>query len=43
VDSFRRGAALLAVPPEIVQIRYEDSFLPGYFFRAAADAAARPR
>jgi pimeloyl-ACP methyl ester carboxylesterase len=43
VDSFRRGAALLAVPPEIVQIRYEDSFLPGYFFRAAAAAGAAPR
>ena len=41
MDSFRRGAALLAVPPEIVQIPYEDSFLPGYYFRAAADAAPR--
>ena len=41
VDSFRRGAALLAVPPEIVQIPYEDSFLPGYYFRAAADVAPR--
>jgi pimeloyl-ACP methyl ester carboxylesterase len=41
VDSFRRGAALLAVPPEIVQIPYEGSFLPGYHFRAAADAAPR--
>jgi pimeloyl-ACP methyl ester carboxylesterase len=42
VDSFRRGAALLAVPPEVVRIPYEGSFLPGYFFRAAADAAPRP-
>ena len=41
VDSFRRGAAMLAVPPEIVQIPYEGSFLPGYHFRAAADAAPR--
>jgi hypothetical protein len=41
VDSFRRGAALLAVPPEVVQIPYEDSFLPGYYFRAAADVAPR--
>jgi pimeloyl-ACP methyl ester carboxylesterase len=41
VDSFRRGAALLAVPPEIVQIPYEGTFLPGYHFRAAADAAPR--
>jgi pimeloyl-ACP methyl ester carboxylesterase len=39
VESFRRGAALLAVPPEIVQIPYEGSFLPGYFFRAAGTAA----
>jgi pimeloyl-ACP methyl ester carboxylesterase len=41
VDSFRRGAALLAVPPEIVQIPYQASSLPGYFFRAAADPARR--
>jgi pimeloyl-ACP methyl ester carboxylesterase len=41
VDSFRRGAALLAVPPEVVQIPYEGSFLPGYHFRAAADAGPR--
>jgi pimeloyl-ACP methyl ester carboxylesterase len=41
VDSFRRGAALLAVPPEIIQIPYEGSFLPGYYFRAAADATPR--
>ncbi|MFY9934244.1 MAG: alpha/beta fold hydrolase [Streptosporangiaceae bacterium] len=41
VESFRRGAALLDVPPEIVQIPYEGSFLPAYFFRAATDQAAR--
>ena len=41
VESFRRGAALLAVPPEIVRIPYEDSFLPAYYFRAAADGAPR--
>ena len=41
VQNFRRGAALLAVPPEIVQIPYEGSFLPAYFFRAAAGQAAR--
>jgi pimeloyl-ACP methyl ester carboxylesterase len=40
VDSFRRGAALLEVPPEIVQIPYEGSSLPGYFFRATANQAA---
>jgi alpha-beta hydrolase superfamily lysophospholipase len=33
-DAFRRGAALLAIPPEAVQIPYEDTTLPGYFFRA---------
>jgi hypothetical protein len=42
VESFRRAAALLAAPPEIVRIPYEDSFLPGYYFRAAADGTARP-
>ena len=41
VENFRRGAALLPVPPEIVQIPYEDSSLPAYFFRAAG-RAARP-
>jgi pimeloyl-ACP methyl ester carboxylesterase len=40
VETFRRGAALLALPPEIVAIPYEDSFLPAYYFRAAADSAA---
>ncbi len=33
-DAFRRGAALMAVPPEILQITYEGTTLPGYFFRA---------
>jgi hypothetical protein len=41
VESFRRGAALLALPPEIVRIPYEDSFLPAYYFRGAADGAPR--
>jgi alpha-beta hydrolase superfamily lysophospholipase len=41
VESFRRGAALLALPPEIVAIPYDGSFLPTYFFPAAADGAAR--
>jgi hypothetical protein len=35
VESFRRGAALLPLPPEIIRIPYEGSSLPGYFFRAA--------
>jgi pimeloyl-ACP methyl ester carboxylesterase len=41
VESFRQGAALLAVPPEIVEIPYEDSFLPAYYFRAGPDGAPR--
>ena len=40
-DAFRRGAALLAMPPEIVQIPYEGTTLPGYFFRAGD--GQRPR
>jgi len=40
-DAFRRGAALLAAPPEILQIPYEGTTLPGYFFRAGAER--RPR
>jgi len=40
--AFRRGAALLDSPPEVLEIPYEGTTLPGYFFRAdaAADAAA---
>jgi alpha-beta hydrolase superfamily lysophospholipase len=34
-EAFRRGAALLPLPPEIVAIPYQDTTLPGYFFRAA--------
>ena len=33
-SAFRSGAALLAQPPEILQIPYEGTTLPGYFFRA---------
>jgi alpha-beta hydrolase superfamily lysophospholipase len=32
---------LLAQPPELVQIPYGDTALPGYFFRAAGDPAPR--
>ena len=42
VESFRRGAALLDLPPEIIEIPYEGGTLPGYFFRAADDGARRP-
>ncbi len=33
-DLFRRAAALLDRPPEIIEIPYESTTLPGYFFRA---------
>lgn len=42
VESFRDGAALLAVPPEIITIAYEDTPLPGYFFPAGPDSRPRP-
>lgn len=40
-ETFRRGAALLDQPPEILGIPFEGTTLPGYFFRV--DAAATPR
>ena len=40
-EAFRRGAALLPVPPQIVRIPYQDTTLPGYFFRAAPDPEPR--
>ncbi|GAA2008997.1 hypothetical protein J2S58_002088 [Nakamurella flavida] len=39
---FRAGAALLDLPPDILEIPYEGTTLPGYFFRAADDGATRP-
>ncbi len=36
-STFRSGAALLAEPPEIVQIPYEGTTLPGYFSGPARD------
>ena len=41
-ETFRKGAALLALPPEIIQIPYEGITLPGYFFRAGTDDTPRP-
>lgn len=41
-DSFRRGAALLDLPPEVLEIPFEGGTLPGYFFRAVANAHPRP-
>ena len=39
---FRSGAALLATPPEILQIPYESTTLPGYFFRPGPENRPRP-
>jgi alpha-beta hydrolase superfamily lysophospholipase len=40
-EAFRRGAALLDVPPEILEIPFEEGSLPGYFFRATDSAEPR--
>ena len=40
-EAFGQGAALLAQPPEPVQIPYAGTTLPGYFFRAAPGPAPR--
>jgi alpha-beta hydrolase superfamily lysophospholipase len=34
IEAFRRGAALMALPPEIIEIPSPDGDLPGYVFRA---------
>jgi len=41
-DAFRRGAAFLASPPELLEIPYEGTTLPGYFFRVNGDPRPRP-
>src|ERR1700689_5401656 len=41
-DAFRRGAALMARPPQVVSIPYEDASLPGYLFLAGDDDTLRP-
>lgn len=40
-ETFHRAAALMDRPPELLEIPYEGTTLPGYFFRAADDD--RPR
>jgi pimeloyl-ACP methyl ester carboxylesterase len=40
--TFRRGAALLATPPEILELPYDGTTLPGYFFRATGEGRPRP-
>ncbi len=42
VESFRRGAAMLEFPPEVVAIPYEAGSLPGYLFRPSDDDVPRP-
>lgn len=39
-DAFRRGVALLAIPPSIVEIPYGDTTLPGYWFEPAASSSS---
>lgn len=41
-EVFRRGAALLTNPPEIVAIPFEGTTLPGYFYRGGAGDEPRP-
>ena len=41
-SAFQSGASLLAEPPEILEIPYEGTTLPGYFFRAAPRPMSRP-
>lgn len=41
-DMFQRGAALMAQPPELLKIPYEQTTLPGYFFAVDDDPRPRP-
>jgi hypothetical protein len=41
-EVFRQGATLLAHPPEILDIPYDTTTLPGYFFPVDADGRPRP-
>ena len=41
-EAFRRGAALLDQPPEILAIPFQDTTLPGYHFRVDGDDRPRP-
>ena len=34
VEAFRKGIGLIDRPPDIVRVPFEQSFLPGYFYRA---------
>jgi alpha-beta hydrolase superfamily lysophospholipase len=41
-DAFRRACELMPIPPQVIEIPYEQTVLPGYFFAAAGDARPRP-
>ena len=41
-EVFRQGATLLPYPPEILDISYGTTTLPGYFFPVVADGRPRP-
>ncbi len=41
-ESFRRAGALMDRPPEILEIPFEGTTLPGYLLRAADDDSPRP-
>jgi alpha-beta hydrolase superfamily lysophospholipase len=40
-EMFRRASALMEQPPEILEIPFEQTTLPGYFFRAESSALPR--
>jgi alpha-beta hydrolase superfamily lysophospholipase len=40
-ETFRLAGALMARPPEVLEIPFEDVTLPGYFFAATDNGAAR--
>lgn len=42
METFRRGAALLENPPDVLAIPFENYTLPTYFFRASNDGTKRP-
>ena len=42
VDAFRRGAELLTVPPQHLDVPYKDGTMPAHFYRPADDDMARP-
>ncbi len=41
-EAFRRAAALMHPSADVLEIPYEDTTLPAYFFRADADGRPRP-